>query len=176
MDETKTNREYKDRVFCLLFGSEEYKENALSLYNAISGTDYTDADDITFCSISDVIYIKMKNDVAVLFDSRLSLWEHQSSYNPNMPVRGLMYFGKMYDSYIKLGGINIYGSKLAKIPVPRYYVFYNGSKDLPAKLKLKLSDSFAEPDNSGDFEWTAIMLNLNIGKNDGLLLFRELRR
>jgi len=169
MDKIKINRAYKDRVFCLLFGSEEYKENALSLYNAVSDTDYKNVDEITFCTLEDAVYLKVKNDVAVLLDSRLSLWEHQSSYNPNMPLRGLIYFGEMYDSYAAINDLNIYGSKLVRIPLPRYYVFYNGNSELPAVLKLKLSDAFVEKDDSGEFEWTATMLNLNIGKNDKLL-------
>ena len=35
--EVKVNRKYKGKIFCKLFGSEEYKENLLSLYNALNG-------------------------------------------------------------------------------------------------------------------------------------------
>ena len=35
---TKVNREYKDRLFRLLFGTEEMKENILQLYNALNGS------------------------------------------------------------------------------------------------------------------------------------------
>ena len=78
------NREYKDRLFRLLFGNEKYKENTLALYNALNGTSYTNVDDVTIYTIDDVIYIDMKNDVAFILDSELSLWEQQSTYNPNM--------------------------------------------------------------------------------------------
>ena len=169
MNELKINEKNKDRLFRFLFGNEEYKEYALSLYNAVNNTDYQDVNDITFYTIDDVIYIKRKNDVAVLLDSKLSLWEHQSTFNPNMPIRGLMYFGQMYDKYISLEEKNIFGSKPIKIPTPKYCVFYNGNKDLPSVVKLRLSDAFAEPDDSGEFEWTATMYNLNSGKNDILL-------
>lgn len=163
------NKKYKDRLFCMLFGNEEYKENILSLYNALCGTSYTNPDDIQIYTIDDVIYIEMKNDVSVLLDSYLYLWEQQSSFNPNMPLRGMMYFGKMYDRYIEENSLNIYGKTLIKIPTPKYTVLYNGTDEQPSFTQLKLSDSFIHPDFSGDFEWTANMVNLNEGKNNELL-------
>ena len=155
------NMQYKDRLFKLLFGREEYKANVLDLYNALNNSQYKEVSELDLYTIEDVIYIKMKNDVAFILDSYLSLWEQQSSYNPNMPVRGLMYFGKLYSKYIKTEKLNIYGSKLIKIPTPRYIVFYNGSEDVSAEIKLRLSDSFINQDKSGDFEWTATLYNLN---------------
>lgn len=165
----KINVQYKDRLFRLLFGSEALKDNILSLYNALNGTKYNKPEEIELYTIDDVIYIKMKNDVALILDSYLSLWEQQSSYNPNMPVRGLMYFGKLYDKYIETNELNIYGSKLIKIPTPRYVVFYNGNKDAEPIEELKLSDAFIVSDTSNKFEWTATMYNLNEGKNNDLL-------
>ena len=165
----KINVQYKDRLFRLLFGSEALKDNILSLYNALNGTKYNKPEEIELYTIDDVIYIKMKNDVALILDSYLSLWEQQSSYNPNMPVRGLMYFGKLYDKYIETNELNIYGSKLIKIPTPRYVVFYNGTKDADSIKELKLSDAFIVSDASNRFEWTATMYNLNEGKNNDLL-------
>ena len=164
-----TNREYKDRLFRLRFGSDEYKEDMLCLYNAVNRTSYTNPEDITITTIDDVIYIKMKNDVSLIIDGNISLWEHQSTINPNTPVRGLMYFGNLYDQYIKLNKLNIYGKKLIKIPTPQYIVFYNGEDDCDPVTKLRLSDAFINKNNSGDFEWTATVYNLNRGKNDDLL-------
>ena len=164
-----TNRKYKDRLFRLLFGNEEYKDNILSLYNALCHTSYTNIDDVQIYTVEDVIYIRMKNDVSILLDSYLYLWEQQSTFNPNMPIRGLMYFAKMYDRYIKENGLNIYGKALVKIPTPRYTVLYNGTDEQPSFMDLKLSDSFINADSSGAFEWTANMVNLNDGKNDDLL-------
>ena len=169
MDESiKVNIKHKDRLFCLVFGSEEYKENVLSLYNALNGTDYQDVNDITIYTIADVIYIKMKNDVALLIDSDsfLTLWEHQSTFNPNMPVRGLMYFGQMYSRYITERELNIYSSNLIKLPAPQYIVFYNGRRNANAVEKLHLSDAFAGSVKDGEFEWTATMYNLNAPEND----------
>lgn len=59
-----------------------------------------------------------------------------------MPVRGLMYFGKMYDKYIKKNKLNIYSQRLLKIPTPKYYVLYNGNANTPDIMKLRLSDAF----------------------------------
>ena len=167
-DNVTINTKYKDRLFCLLFGDEGNKENILSLYNALNQTNYTDVSDVEITTIDDVIYIKMKNDVSVLIDSYLSLWEQQSTFNPNMPLRGLMYFGKLYSRYIRGNGINIYGKTFVKIPTPKYVVLYNGAKNRPAVEKLRLSNAFIH-DSQGEFEWTATMLNLNKGKNDALL-------
>ena len=163
------NKRYKDRLFCLLFGNEEYKDNILSLYNALCHTTYTNEEDIQIYTIDDVIYIKMKNDVSILLDSFLYLWEQQSTFNPNMPIRGFMYFGKMYDRYITENSFNIYGKTIIKLPTPRYTVLYNGMDEQPSFMQLRLSDSFINPDSSGDFEWTASMVNLNDGKNEDLL-------
>lgn len=149
MEGIMVNRKYKDRLFCLLFGNEEYKENILSLYNALCGTSHTNMDDIQIYTIDDVIYIKMKNDVSILLESFLYLWEQQSTYNPNMPIRGLMYFSKMYDRYIMENQLNIYGKTLIKLPTPRYTVLYNGTEELPGQMKLKLSESFINTDTSG---------------------------
>ena len=139
------------------------------MYNALCNTAHTDVNDIKLYTIDNVIYIEMKNDVSILLDSYLHLWEQQSSYNPNMPLRGLMYFSKMYDRYIVEHSYNIYGSTLVKLPTPRYTVLYNGTSKQPAFMKLKLSDAFIHEDTSGDFEWTANMVNINHGMNDELL-------
>lgn len=163
----KTNPKYKDRLFCLIFGSE--RKNIISLYNALNGTSYTDDESVEVTTINDVIYINMKNDVSFIVDSHMSLFEQQSSLNPNMPLRGLLYFGNLYDSYIESKGLNIYGSKLIKIPTPQYYVLYNGKSDAPATSELKLSDAFAKDAPAGKYEWTATFVNLNRGKNEELL-------
>ena len=123
-DNIGRNRAYKDTLFRWLFS--ESKENALSLYNAINGSNYTDVNDLEFRTLNDVIYMKFKNDVSFLVDDKfLCFIEHQSSFNPNMPLRGFFYAA---DSYRQLLGDseNIYGSKLIKIPVPQYIVLYNG--------------------------------------------------
>ncbi len=163
------NKKYKDRLFRLLFGTAEMKDNILSLYNALNNTEYSDPNELELRTIDDAVYLSMKNDVSFLIDSYLLLWEQQSTFNPNMPVRGLMYFGKLYNSYITENSCNIYGSKLVKMPTPQYIVFYNGKIEKESITKLRLSDSFVHKAKEGEFEWTATMYNLNRGKNNELL-------
>ena len=81
------NREYKDRLFKYIFGREEHKDWTLSLYNAINGSDYKDPSEISFTTIEDVVYLRMKNDVSFLLLDNVIFWEQQSSVNPNLPVR-----------------------------------------------------------------------------------------
>ena len=163
------NEKYKDRLFRKIFGYEKYKGNLLSLYNALNGTKYTNPDDLEITTIDEAIWMGMKNDVSCIINCNMALYEHQSSYSPNMPLRGLMYFGKLYNKYVKVNKQNIYGSKLVKIPTPQYYVFYNGERDYPDRIELKLSDAFQKEGKEGDFQWTAIMLNINFGKNKKLV-------
>lgn len=165
----RANKEYKDRLFRFIFGAEENREYLLSLCNAVADTDYTDADDIEITTLNDVLYVKMKNDISFLLGSQMNLFEHQSSFNPNMPLRGLQYFAELYGTYIKENNINIYNSNLQRIPTPRYMVFYNGTRNQPDIIKLKLSDAFQVSDNTGEFEWTATMLNINYGHNKNLM-------
>ena len=160
------NFRYKDRLFRFLF---QDKKHLLSLYNALHGTNYENEDDLEITTIEDVIYMKMKNDLSFIIDSCMSLYEHQGSFNPNMPVRGLMYFGKLYDKYIHMNDINIYSSKLRMLPTPQYYVFYNGDKLCPDRMVLKLSDAFEKPLNDESYEWSATMLNINYGYNKKLM-------
>ena len=169
IEQMKVNPKYKDRLFCLIFGDTEHKENIISLYNALNGTEYNDSEDVKVTTIDDVIYINMKNDVSFIIDSYMSLFEQQSSINPNMPLRGFLYFGNLYNSYITDNKLNLYGRALLKIPTPQYYVIYNGSDEAPASSELKLSDAFAQSSPEGKFEWTANFMNLNKGKNDDLL-------
>ncbi|MCD8018975.1 MAG: hypothetical protein LUF92_05135 [Clostridiales bacterium] len=163
------NAKHKDRLFCALFGSEERKENLLSLYNALNHTSYTDTNDIQIYTIDDVIYMGMKNDVSFIISDCLSLYEHQSTFNPNMPLRGFMYFGKSYSRYISSNGLNLYSKYLVEIPTPQYYVFYNGTDTVDDHIILNLSNAFKVPAREGTFEWTAIMLNINYGKNKELM-------
>ena len=169
MSYKNVNKKYKDRLFRFLFGSKENKEYALSLYNALNGTGYTNADELQFTTIEDVVQMGMKNDVSFMIQDYMPLYEHQSSFNPNMPLRGLMYFGRLYDRYIEKNHFNRYGKALIKIPTPQYIVFYNGLEEHGEKEILRLSDAFQTKDKSGGFEWTAIMLNINYGRNGDLM-------
>ena len=113
--EIRINREHKDRLFRLIFGKEEYKQNLLELYNALNDTSYNNLDDLKITTIEDVVYMGMKNDVSMLIHSRMTLFEHQSTYNPNMPIRGFMYAARLYNKYIEENNLNIYSKTKMKL-------------------------------------------------------------
>ena len=161
------NREYKDNLFKFIYGRSENKDWLLSLYNAIAGTNVTDPDEIEINTIEDIVYINRKNDVSFLIGTEMYLLEHQSTFNPNLPIRGLIYFAQLYSKFGQAQERDFYSSSLVKIPAPKFYVLYNGKLEKPDKLFLKLSDAFESP--SEGFEWTATMLNVNYGKNENLL-------
>ena len=164
------NREHKDRLFTFLFGKKGRKEWTLSLYNAVNGTDYTDLDSIEFTTMEDAVYMGMKNDVSFILCHVMNVYEQQSSYNPNMPVRQLMYAAKLYDKYIQQKKLNIYGRKLARLPIPKLVAFYNGTEGEDDRI-LKLSDAFMQEGDGQewDIEAKVRMININYGKNESLL-------
>ena len=135
-------KKYRDALFRRIFNE---KPVLLELYNALNQTDYDDADELIFYTIDDVIYLGYKNDVSFIVRGTLNLYEHQSTLNPNMPIRGLIYFGKQYESYIKQNNLNIYGKKLLSLPFPQFVIFYNGVEPLEDNkdyIELHLSDAF----------------------------------
>ena len=160
------NTEHKDRVFKFLFGNPENRQWTLSLYNAINGSSYDNPDDIQFNTIEDAVYLGMKNDVSFIIVDELSLWEHQSSYNPNMPMRFFIYSAKLYEKYIAGSDYYPYSSTLQPAPRPKCICFYNGAANQPERQVLKLSDAFG---GEGDIEVRVLMLNINYGKNKALM-------
>ena len=160
------NKEHKDRVFKFLFGNPENKEWTLELYNAINGSNYKNAQDIQFNTIEDAVYLGMKNDVSFIILNELNLWEHQSTYNPNMPMRFFIYAAKLYEKYISNSDYYQYSSTLQKAPRPKCICFYNGTANRPEKKILKLSEAFG---GEADIEVCVTMLNINYGKNKNLM-------
>ena len=164
-----TNREYKDRLFKFIFGNPENKEWTLSLYNAINGTSYENADDIQLTTIQDAVYMKMKNDVSFLINNIMNFYEQQSTFNPNMPMRFLIYAGMVYSKYIETSDKYYeYSSTQQKAPTPQCVCFYNGTTNKDDRIILKLSDAF-EPEPKSDIEVTVTMININYGHNKELM-------
>ena len=166
MNDEAVRRNYKDSLFCDIFSD---KKNALSLYNAIRGTEYTDENEIEVITLKDVIFIGYHNDVSVFFDSRITLWEHQSSVNKNMPLRGLIHYVQCVDGYLEKRNLKkkIYRKAIVKIPAPDYYVLYNGTEEAPDRQDMHLSDAFMVP--SAGYEWTAKLININADRNKDLM-------
>ena len=158
------NREYKSDVFAMLM---EDRGNALELYNAVNHSDYADPGQVEICTLDKGVSLTVRNDASFVLDMNLSIYEHQSSVCPNMPVRSLIYFSSILGDRIKES--NIYGRKLVKIPTPRFAVFYNGDEEQPEQYDLKLSDAFARPVENPELELTCRVYNINFGKNRELL-------
>ena len=165
--ELAVNQNYKDGLFLMIFRN---KQSLLSLYNAVRGSNYTNPDDLTVTTIENVLYMGMKNDVSFIINNQLHLYEAQSTWNPNMPLRGLFYFSDVYQGYIAEHELNIYGTKRIDLPSPNYIVFYNGTADEPDSRTLRLSDSFIKQDGEeACLECIATMLNINFGHNQQLM-------
>ena len=161
------NREHKDGVFCLAF---QDAEDQLSLYNAMNDTSYEDPDELIVYTLNDAVYIGIKNDMSFLMGEMLNLYEHQSTKNPNMPMRGLLYLARNFESYIAQNHLNMYGRTLQKFPLPQYYIFYNGTEDEPDRREMKLTDAFPEIEGKTScVECTATLLNINYGHNAELM-------
>lgn len=162
------NREVKDRLFRVVFREKKYQ---LQLYNAINGTNYQNEEDLIVYTLEDVIYLKMKNDLSFLIvSSTLNLYEQQSTFNPNMPIRGVLYFARQYEIYIDENDLDVYGSSLVRLPVPQMVVFYNGERDMPEESELKLSDAFMDGDGCKPaMECVARMINIGYGHNRELM-------
>ncbi|MGN1148601.1 MAG: hypothetical protein ACI4TB_09275 [Lachnospiraceae bacterium] len=158
------NRNYKDTLFRLIF--KEPKE-LLSLYNAIHDTRYTKPEELQIVTLENGIYMCMKNDLACIVDCHLSLYEHQSTFNPNMPLRDLFYVAKEYEKL--LADKTLYASTLVKIPAPSFITFYNGKEKQPERLEMKLSDAFEIPMDKPALELHVIQLNINTGFNKELM-------
>ncbi|MBR4514454.1 MAG: hypothetical protein IKO61_06165 [Lachnospiraceae bacterium] len=163
-------RDNKDRLFRFIYGKEQNKKWTLELYNAVNGTAYTDENDMELISIESVLYMKMKNDVAFLLGGFINLYEHQSTYNPNMPLRELLYLSSMYERYVHMNGLNIYGKTQLMLPVPKLLVFYNGEDEMPDETILTLTSSFPEEfREQSDVEVRVRMININAGHSNEIM-------
>lgn len=164
IDVLTANRRYKSRIFAMLFSD---RNELLKLYNAINGTSYDDPDLLQVNTLENAVYMSMQNDVSFIIDMRLNLYEHQSTYSPNLPVRYLLYVADVYSDYTK--DMNLYGTKAVKLPTPRFVIFYNGQAEQPDRKELKLSELFSIPDADPSLELKAVMLNINKGHNRKLM-------
>ncbi len=164
------SREHKDRLFNFIFGRPENKKWTLSLYNALNGSFYEDETKIEFNTLENYLYVSMKNDTSFLFAGFVNLYEHQSSFNPNMPLRMMQYISHIYEGYIVSNGLNKFSETVLELPSPRLVVFYNGGRDEPDEQILRLSDSFSKDTRENvDIEVKVKMLNINYGHNKRLM-------
>ncbi len=174
----KTNRRYdrnrkqvqrnvKDRLFRYLFAKD--REALLDLYNALNGTEYQDSSQLEIVTIESAVYVVMKNDLAYILSGTLSMYEHQSTYSPNLPVRFLIYLAQEYQMVIEKAERSLYGTGQISLPTPQCIVFYNGVKEMPEERTLRLSDAFENKKVRADVELIVRMLNINYGHNEQLM-------
>ena len=156
-------REIKDRLFKFIFGDPGHKEWALSLYNSIEHTDYSDPEDLEIVTLENALYMHMKNDVGILVRSwNMAFWEHQSTLSPNIPFRFITYYAATMEKYVTRHRLNVYGSKTLKLPLPKFYVFYNGRKKTEEITTMKLSDLFYNiSDEEPMLDLKVIQYNIN---------------
>ena len=159
-----THRNYKDTVFRMLFSD---RENLLSLYNAVSGAHYDDPEKLEIVTLENAIYMGMKNDLAFIIDTDLFLYEHQSTYNPNMPLRDLFYISSEYQKLVDKR--SLYSSVLQKIPAPQFIVFYNGTEKKKDSWVNHLSEAFKNLSGNPKLELEVLTLNINEGHNPELM-------
>ena len=159
-----TNRNYKDTVFRMLFSD---RKNLLSLYNAIRGSHHDDPEKLEIVTLENAIYMGMKNDLAFIIDTNLFLYEHQSTYNPNIPLRDLFYISSEYQKLVDKK--SLYSSVLQKIPAPQFIVFYNGTEKKKDSWVNHLSEAFENLSGAPKLELEVLTININEGHNPELM-------
>ncbi len=158
-------RNYKSNVFAMLL---EEKERALELYNAVNNSTYDDPSLVEINTIEGGFELSIQNDASFIFDNVLSIYEHQSTYCPNMPLRSLVYFATLIQK--KYMNRDIFSRRLVTLPTPKFIVFYNGVEPQPEYSEMKLSDCFLKKDDEKSMlELVCKVYNINKGKNKELL-------
>ena len=160
-------RQTKDIVFRLVFGND--RQALLQLYNVLHGTAYTDPHELQIVTLDNAIYISRKNDLAFLLAGSINMYEHQSTLNPNMPVRFLIYLAQEYQLLVESMDKSLYVSELIPLPTPQCVVFYNGIVDTPDEYELRLSSAFSNQDVEPAVEVVVKVININYGHNEHLM-------
>ena len=163
----KVNRKHKDRLFRLIFRD---KKDLMQLYNAVNNTNYDNPEDFEVNTLEDVVYMGMKNDISFLIKDVLNLYEHQSTFSPNLPLRGLLYFADLYRKLI-VHEQDIYSSRQIPLPFPQFVVFYNGTQEEPERQVLHLHEAFPEgmTAENAALDCHAVIININIGHNQAIM-------
>ena len=161
------NKEYRSDVFSMLL---QDKHRALEIYNAMNETAYDDPEQVEITTLEDRSFsLTVRNDASFVLDHHLSLYEHQSTYCPNMPLRDLIYFAAMMQKRVYTRRRDLYARTLLKIPTPQFVVFYNGKESVPEQYELRLSDAFEKKTDVPQLELVCKVYNINKGNNENLL-------
>ena len=157
-------RNYKDLVFRKIFHD---KEKLLSLYNALNHSHYEDPELLHITTLENAVYLSLQNDLSFVVDFDLWFFEHQSTLNPNMPYRFLLYLASEYS---KMNSDDLlYSNKLQMLDTPHFVVFYNGTDPLPEYSTLKLSSAYRNKEETPQLELQVQVININLGFNSELM-------
>ena len=149
-------------------------EYALDVYNAMNDSAYTDPDMIQIMRLENGISLSVRNDASFFISNYLNLYEHQSTYSPNAPLRFLIYLTNLLKTTIRKR--DLYSRKRVQIATPHFAVFYNGTEKRPEKEVLKLSDAFINRTDTPEIELTVTVYNINPNNNTQLLEKSEVLR
>jgi hypothetical protein len=128
-------------------------------------------EEVDITTLDSSLFAKSRNDLSFVVREKLFyLYEHQASVNPNIPVRDLLYAGRIFEKI--LDNKLIYATKPVKIPAPRFICLYNGPSKMPDYSELRLSDAFASPFDPGEekaLELVVKVYNIKPGHNKKIL-------
>lgn len=156
----KVNKGVKNSLFVDLFYEDESaEENDIALYNALHQEPLPKGTEIQKIRVENVLYLNFKNDISFGAGGKvLILGEHQSTINGNMPLRCLMYIGRIYEQLIPVR--NRYKKRITPIPKPEFYTFYNGKEPWEQEV-LKLSDAYMVQDFAPMLELSVKVINIS---------------
>ena len=164
--EAVPNREYKDSVFVHLLNYS--KINLLEVYNALNNSHLSKETEVEYLNLKKALYSTVKNDVAALIEGKIVvLIEHQSTINENMPLRCFFYSSHIYETLVEVK--SRYAKTQVKIPVPEFYVLYNGTEPYPERKTIRLSDAFIMKSEKITLELVVEVININHGQNEEFL-------
>ena len=172
----KENREVKNSVLLDLFCEHETaRQNEIDLYNALHDEKLPENTVVQKVRIQNAVYLNFQNDISFGINGKvIVLCEHQSTINRNMPLRELLYIGRIYEQVVPLR--DRYRRGLVKLPVPEFYTFYNGKAAMKKEKILKLSDAYLLQPDDPMLELTVKVININTKAGHPLLEKCEVMR
>ena len=159
------SREYKSDVFSMLMENKTY---ALEVYNALNGTNYTDPEAVEVVDLDKGVSLSMRNDASFIVDMNINFYEHQSTYNPNMPLRSMIYMVNTLEDWLKQNERDLFSRKLIRIPTPHFVTFYNGIETRPEYEEMRLSGAFCRSTDRPELEVICKVYNINPPYNEEL--------
>ena len=156
------NREYKSDVFSMLMENKSY---ALEVYNALNHSDYKNPEEVEIIRLERGISLSIRNDASFLIDMNMSFYEHQSTYNPNMPLRSMIYYVNALEDWLKRKNLDLFGRKRIQLPTPHFVVFYNGTEKRPEYEEMRLSEAFCHKTDEPGIEVRCRVYNINPDNN-----------